>query len=561
MNKWFFRVVYVLLIFLLAVFSTRCREGQNFDLLIRNGKIIDGTGNPWFYGDVGIKGDTILAVGHLEGRTARRIIDARNLVVAPGFIDIHTHCDLGLGSLPTNSNSNYLTQGVTTVVTGNCGSGTFEIADTKSRWEKQGIGTNAALQVGFGTVRKAILGEEGRAPTPEELGKMKSLVRKAMKEGAWGMSTGLMYIPDRYASTEELLELVKIVAEFDGIFNSHQRNEEERLVEAVKETIRIGEITGVSINAAHFKAAGKNNFGKLIEATRLINEARSKGIDMTADMYPYDKAATAPLSSIFNIPRGMKLLADLEIKIADEKTPDSEKAQLAGQAANELAKVLADPEKRQQIRKLTLEGDPEKVNWVVVEGWHNFAIVSAQKNTALIGKIFSDLAQEQGRDPFDLAADLFREEKNDIVISVCVMSEDDMKYALPQDWLMISSDGESVRFGEGLVHPRNYGSFCRVLGKYVRDEKVLTLEQAVRKMTSLPARLLRLKDRGLLLKGYKADIVLFDAEKVKDNATYLQPHQYSSGLEWVLVNGQPAIENGRLLNILPGKVLLRTENR
>ncbi len=533
---------------------------KEFDILIIRGKIVDGTGNPWFYGDIGIIGETIAEVGNLKGKSSKKVINAQGMVVAPGFIDMHTHCDRGLSKPPTNSNLNYLTQGVTTVVVGNCGSGTYKIRETKERWEKQGIGTNAVPLVGFGTVRRDVLGEENRLPTEEELERMKALLRKGMEEGAWGMSTGLQYIPDRYASTEEIIALTRIVGEYGGIYTSHQRDEEEKLVEAVKETIRIGRETGVPVNAAHLKCAGKSNWGLMKEALRVINEARAAGIEITADMYPYDKAATTPLIAIFNIPKEMEPFPEIEKKI-QAATSSQEIKDLIELATDELVKALSEREKREKIKKLTLEGDPEKVNWVKTWGWHNFTIVSAKKNTSLIGKIFSDLAQEEKRDAFEIAADLLIEEKNDLIISLATMSEEEMELAMREEWLMFSSDGDAIPFGEGSVHPRNYGSFPRVLGKYVREEKILSLEEAVRKMTSLPAHLLRLKRRGMILEGFKADLVIFDPQKIRDNATYLNPHQYSGGVAYVLVNGELAIEEYEFTRSLKGKVLLLTENK
>ncbi|UCC38744.1 MAG: D-aminoacylase [Candidatus Aminicenantes bacterium] len=561
MKKRLFLIICTLGMVAFAFSLISCKAANDFDILIQNGKIVNGTGNPWFNGDVGIIGDTISEIGDLSGKTAAKVIDAKGLIVSPGFIDMHTHCDRGLGRESTNANLNYITQGVTTVVTGNCGSGTFKIRETKEAWEEKGIGTNAVMLTGFGAVRNDVIGVENRAPTPEELEKMRSILRQAMEEGAWGMSTGLQYIPDRYANTEEVIAMTKVVGEYDGIYTSHQRDEEEHLVEAVEETIRIGKETGVKVNAAHFKAAGKNNWGLLKEAVRLINGARAKGIYITADMYPYDKAATTPILAIFNVPKDAQYMKDIEEKLMDESTSPMERLKLFQQAADELAKALADKEKKAGIRKITIEGDPEKVNWVKTWGWHNFTIVSAKKNTHLIGKIISDLAQEQKRDAFDIIADLFIEEKNDLIISLCTMSEDDMKYAMQQDWLMISSDGSAVPFKAGSVHPRNYGSFPRILRKYVKEEKALTLEQGIRKMSSLPAHLLQMKDRGLVVEGFKADIVIFDPEKVMDNATYLEPHQYSSGMEYVLVNGKITIDNGEYNETLNGNVLLLTENK
>jgi len=561
MTKRFLLILCSLGMAFFAFSSCTNRTKANFDIIIKNGKIVDGTGNPWFYGDIGMVGDIIAEVCDLAGKKAAKTIDAKGLILSPGFIDLHTHCDMELGQQETKSNLNYITKGVTTVVTGNCGTGTFKIAETQAKWEKQGMGRNAVMLVGFGTVRNEVLGKENRAPTMEEIEKMKSILRHAMREGAWGISTGLQYIPDRYATTEEVIAMTKVVGEYGGVYTSHQRDEEEHLAEAVRETIRIGQETGVRVNSAHLKAAGKNNWRLMKEAVRLINDARARGIDITADMYPYDKAATTPILAIFNTPKDMQPFANIEKKLMEESILATERVKLFEQAADELGKALADRTKRQEIKKITIEGDPEKVNWVANWGWHNFSIVSAKKNTHLIGKIISDLAQAQQKDAFDIAADLFIEEKNDLIISLATMSEEDMKDAMKEDWLMISSDGSAVPYKTEHVHPRNYGSFPRVLGKYVREEKTLTLEEAIRKMSSLPAHFLQLKDRGLLLKGYKADIVVFDQGKVKDNATYLDPHQYSSGIEYVLINGKVSIEKGQYNNSLYGKVLLLTENK
>jgi N-acyl-D-aspartate/D-glutamate deacylase len=388
---------------------------------------------------------------------------------------------------------------------------------------------------------------------------MQDLVRQAMEGGAWGISTGLQYIPDRYADTEEVIALTRVVGEYGGIYTSHQRDEEAHLVEAVQETIRIGRETGVRVNAAHFKCAGKENWGLMNDAVRLINETRAAGTYITADMYPYDKAATTTLSALFNVPRDWEEFQEINEALDNSSTTAEERNRLIGEAADALAQALAEPQKRAAIKKLTEEGDPETVNWVKTWGWHNFTIVGAQQNTQLIGKIFSDLAQELNKDPFDIAADLFVQEKQDITISLCAMSEEEMKQAMQQDWLMFSSDGGAVPHDGGPVHPRNYGSFPRVLRKYVREEGTLTLEQAVRKMSSLPSSLLKLKNRGLLLTGCKADLVIFDPDEVRDNATYLDSHQYSSGMEYVVVNGQITIEAGQYNDGLHGKVLLLTD--
>jgi len=555
-------------------FTSSCNQtAVHYDILILNGRIIDGTGDSSFRGDIGIAGDTIVAVGDLSDKTADRIIDAEGLAIAPGFIDMHTHCDEGLGQVDSNVNLNYLIQGTTTVVTGNCGSGTFKIAETKAEWEKLGIGTNAVHLVGFGTIREAVMGREPREATLDEIEKMKSIVHQAMKEGAWGMSTGLEYIPDRYASTEEIIEVAKVIGEYGGVYASHQRNEFDRVPESTQETIRIAEEAGVRANVSHFKACRKDYWGTLKEAVKLINDARTRGIDIVADMYPYHYASGGPILPItrnagwapFHLPDDMEPFAGLREKMRDRSLPDSERQTLRGQYVEELAKALADKSQREQIRKSVLEGEPHKPSSVALAGWDSYLVTVAKKNAHLIGKILSDIAKEQNRDPFDVVADLVIDEP-DLYVACGVMSEDDMKYAMEQDWLMFSSDGDAVPVLKGedkprIGHPRAFGSQARVLRKYVREEKVLTLENAVRKMTSLPASFLAMEDRGKIKEGYKADIVIFDPETVRDNSTHSDAHQYSTGTEYVLVNGEISIENGEYNGVLNGKVLLLTENQ
>jgi N-acyl-D-amino-acid deacylase len=549
-----------------------CKSGE-FDILVKNGKIIDGTGNPWFYGNIGITGDTIVEIGDLSGRTAATTIDAKGLAVSPGFIDVHTHCDGGLGRPDANANLNYLIQGTTTVVTGNCGGGTFKIAETKAKWENQGIGTNAVHLVGYGDVRRSVMGVEPRDPTPEELDKIKEIVRQAMKEGAWGMSTGLEYIPGRYAATEEIIEVTKVVAEFGGVYASHQRNEFDRVPESTQETVRIAEETGVRANVSHFKVCRKDYWGKMKEAVKLINDARTRGVYVVADMYPYHYASGGRILPIarnagwapFHLPDDMEPFAELRKKMRDRNLPDSEREKLKEQYVDELAKALADKSKREQIRKSVLKGEPHRPSAVALAGWDSYLVTIAEKNTHLIGKILSDIAKEQKRDPFDLAADLVIDEP-DLYVACGVMSEDDMKYAMKEDWLMFSSDGDASPILKEtdvprIGHPRAFSSQARVLRKFVREENLLTLENAVKKMTSLPASFLQLKDRGLLMRGYKADIAIFDPETVRDNATHSDARQYSTGTEYVLVNGKISIENGEYDGALNGKLLLLTENK
>ncbi len=546
---------------------------KDFDILIVNGTIVDGSGKLGFLGDIGISGDTIVAVGDLSGKTAQRTIDAENRVVSPGFIDMHTHCDGGLGEQESCANLNYLIQGTTTVVTGNCGGGISKIAETKAEWESQGIGTNAVHLIGFGDVRQAVMGNEPRDPTPQELEEMKAIVRQAMKEGAWGMSTGLEYIPDMYATTEEIIAVTRVVAEFGGVYASHQRNEVARVPDATRETIRIAEETGARVNISHLKICGKNNWGMMDEVIQVINGARNSGIAITADMYPYDKAATGPLIAIttnsgwscFRLPEETEPFAALREKMKDKMLTEEERPELKRQYIEELEKALSDKDKREEIRKSVLFGVPHNPSPIAVSGWDSYAVVAAKKNTHLIDKILSDLALEQQREAFDIAAELVVEEP-DLYLSCGALSEEDMKRLMTHDWLMFSSDGGAYPVPEKTDsprpgHPRSFGSQTRVLRKYVREDKVLSLEEAVRKMTSLPAQFLRLKDRGLLMEGYKADVIVFDPQTVRDNASYENPKQYSTGTDFVLVNGEISVEHGKYTGSRRGKLLLLTENR
>lgn len=557
--------VLIVVVFSFAVCS-KIDVGK-YDILVKNGKIIDGTGNPWFHGDIGIRGDTIVEIGDLSGKTAVKTIDARGMAVSPGFIDMHTHCDYGLDRPDSKANLNYLIQGTTTVVTGNCGdSVSLKVAETKKKWEGQGIGTNVVFLVGHGTIRRAVMEEEPREAKREEIEKMQAVLRRSMKEGAWGMSTGIEYIPGRYSNTEEIIELTKVVGEFGGIYTSHMRDESTRIIEAIEETIRIGEETGVPVNIAHFKVCGKDIWGLLKDAVKVVNDARARGIYITADQYPYVQSApVGPIISIAKVPEDMEPLAEIRKKMRDRNLLDAEREKLREQYVDELKKALSDKSKKEQIKKFTLEGLPDDPSDIALWGWHNYTILVAEKNTHLMGKNISDLAREQKRDAFDLVVDMILDEP-DLLYSGGSMSEDDLQYALRQDWVMVSSDGDASPIIKKTDkprrgHPRDYGSQTKVLRKYVREEKILTLENAIRKMTSLPASFLQMKDRGMLSGGYKADIVIFDPETVRDNSTYADAHQYSSGVEYVILNGKISIENGEYNDALNGKVLLLTENK
>ncbi|TSA36627.1 MAG: hypothetical protein D4R64_07120 [Porphyromonadaceae bacterium] len=512
------------------------------DILIKNATVVDGTGSIGFKADIGILGDKIIRIEPDITLKAKKIIDAKGKVVAPGFIDIHTHCDEGLDQKETRGNLNYLMQGTTSVVTGNCGDGTGDIGEWAALLESQGIGTNALPLTGFGWLRIQAMGRDDRTPKPEELQKMKELLKKSMLTGSWGLSTGLQYVPQKYAKTAEIIELAKVMHETGGIYATHLRSEEDELVPATQEAIRISREAGVPLNIAHLKANGRNNWPAMAEVIHLVEDAQAGGMTITADMYPYDKSATTPLWTV--------LLAPEELKIATVK--DMQRALRDG-----LTPASAGAGSRDTIRKLTEKGVTGQTNWVAKGGWNYFSIVNAPKNPELVNRMFIDLAKEQNTTPFDVAADLVISEGEDIIISFSTMNEENLKLQMVRPWVMFSSDGYAVNPKDKGVHPRNYGSQVRVLRKYVREDKVLTLEQAVHKMTGLPASAIDLKDRGLVRLGWKADLVIFDPSRVNDPATYLDPHRYAEGIEVVILNGQTVLENGKFLGIFAGRVVRR----
>lgn len=535
-----------------------------FDLLIENGKIVDGTGNPWYYGDVGIVGDTIVEIGDLSGRAADRTIDAEGLVVGPGFIDMHTHVDDAFDRPGSSAILNYLIQGVTTVRPGADGSSSHRIAEIKARWEENGMGTNAALTVGFNVVRREVMGEDFlRSPTSGELEQMRSLVRQAMREGAWGISTGLEYEGLHiYATTEEVIQVTRPVAEFGGIYISHMRDEAAHLLDAIREIIRISEEVGVPVNVTHFKATGKKNWGLMKDAVQLINDARARGVTITADQYPFDQSAPIGfITDLIDVPQDMEPFAELRERRRNRDLSPEQRDPLRREFVEELQKALTDESRRERLRESTYEQREANPSSVARWGWHDFRIKVAVENAHLIDKNLLELVEEQGRDGFDIVADLVLNEP-DILFASGSMSQNDTRLAMVQPWLMTSSDGggfpiieEGARPVRG--HPRSFASQSILLRKFVREEKLLSLEDAVRKMTSLPAQFLGMRDRGLLLEGYVADIAIFDPDSIQDHATYADSRRYATGVKYVIVNGNLSVENGEFNGTLNGKVLLK----
>ena len=504
-----------------------------FDVLITGAKVIDGSGGPWFYGDVGIKGDTIAAVGLLPDATAAVRVDARGLAVAPGFIDIHSHGRRGIFTVPTAEN--YLREGVTTIIEGPDGSSPLPLAPFLERVAKTPVSINFATFVGQGTIRQQVIGLANRKATPDEIGKMKELAAQAMRDGAFGLSTGLFYVPGNYTPTEEVIELAKVVGRMGGIHISHMREEAAHVLDSVRETIRIGQEGGLPTQITHHKIIGKQNWGQSVESLKLVEEARARGVDVTIDQYPYTASSTG-ISALF-----------------------PQWALEGGQRS--LQERLSAPDQRARIKATIVDnitfdrggGDPK-----------NIAIANCGFDRGLAGKNLAEITQARGVQPtIDNAAEsaIELQLKGGCSAVYHAISEDDVVRILRSPYTMIASDGEIPVFGQAAPHPRSYGTFARVLGVYVREKHVLTLEEAVRRMSGYPAQRLKIWDRGLLRPGMKADVVVFDPRTIADRATYERPHQYSAGVRDVLVNGRFVLRDEQVTADRPGRVLYGPAHR
>jgi len=532
-------------------------EEPRYDLLIVNGHILDGSGSPWFEGSIAVKDGKISAVGRLPNGTARRVIDAGGLTVAPGFIDLHSHSDFTL--LVDGNAESKIRQGVTTEILGESESAgpilghavpEFDkeisryglsrdwttLGEYFARVERQGTAVNIASYVGSGQVRMDVMGNVDRAPTAEEMKKMKDLVEQAMREGALGLSSGLIYPPNSFASTDELIELAKVAAAYGGIYTSHIRGEGNHWKQALDEAIEIGEKARLPVHILHFKIDGQANWGKMAQQITEVQAARDRGVDITVNQYPYIASMTG-----------------LEMCIPPKY--------LEGTSEQEVER-LKDPKVRTEIRQAIADGLPgwEANEVKSVGGWHGVLVASLQKpeNKRYEGKRMDEVAQEMGKDPLDALCDLLISEGGSAEAVYFSMSESDVDLAMKQPWLGVGSDGTAVSPAMtfiGKPHPRFYGTFPRVLGVYVREKKVLTLPDAVRKMTSFPAQITGLTDRGLLRPGMAADITIFDPGRVSDEATFQKPLQYPIGILYVVVNGAVVIDQGQHTGAKPGHVL------
>lgn len=512
---------------LLLVACTAALLPAQYDVLIRNGRVIDGAGNPWYRADVAIKGDTIAAVAAMPAATAARIIDAGGRVVAPGFIDAHTHARRGIVDVPTAEN--YIRQGVTTLIEGNDGSSPLPLKEFLDKIAARGVSVNFASFVGQGSIRREIVGLANRRASAEEIDKMKALVRRAMEDGALGLSTGLFYVPGNYTPTEEVIELARVAGEMGGIYISHMRNEADGLLDSVRETIAIGEKGHLPSQITHHKAVGKANWGRSADTLKLVEQARARGVDVTIDQYPYTASSTG--------------LTGLVPQWAQEGGEQEMRKRFEDSATR--ARIKADM--ASNIRENRGGGDPK-----------NVVLANCAFDTSLNGKDLAELTRRSGKDPTaenaaDTAIGILSRGSCQTVYHA--IDEADVERIMKYPWTMIGSDGEVPIFGKGVLHPRSYGTFARVLGVYVRERKILTLEDAIRKMSSFPAQRLGLTDRGLLRPGMKADVVIFDPATVADRAVFGNPHQYAAGFSHVIVNGELIIDDGRVTERRPGRVL------
>lgn len=512
----------------LATLISKTLSAQTLDVLIKNGKIIDGTGNSWYYGDVGIKEGKIVAVGSLQNLNTSRVIDAKGLVVAPGFIDVHAHIEGAEAANPTANN--FIYDGVTTVVTGNCGGSNLEIGSYFSRMDSLKTSINIASLIGHNTVRRAVMGEAQRDPTPAELAQMEALVEQAMKEGAVGISTGLIYVPGTYSKTSEVLALSKAAARFGGVYASHIRNEGDGVADAVNEAISIGREAGMPVEISHFKVTYKPNWGRSVETIGLVEQARKEGLDVTVDQYPY---------------------------VASSTTLDTTVPSWAFSGGRDsLHARLSDAAMRLKIKKEMVASLKKKK----LKNYDYALVARYAPDTTFNGKTISQINVLKGRKakPMEEAETILEmvEAVNRTQMVYFSMDEKDLVRIMQYPFNMFASDAGIARFGAGMPHPRAYGTNARVLGRYVRDQKVIRLEEAIRRMTSLPAQKFKLRDRGLLLPGMAADVVVFDEATVSDAAEFVNPHAYSKGFAYVLVNGEVTVSEGKHTGVRNGKTLM-----
>jgi len=498
----------------------------DFDLLIKGARVVDGTGNPWYHADVGVVDGKIAAVGSLGELSATRVVEARDLVLAPGFIDVHTHVEDEVENFPDAAN--FLRDGVTTIVTGNCGGSKTDLAAFFERLEKLGLGPNVASLVGHNSVRRKVMGSENRPAEAAEITKMQELVDTAMRDGAVGLSTGLIYVPGTYAGTDEVIALAEIAARHGGVYATHMRSEGLKVLEAIAEAIQVGRQARIPVEISHFKISSPRMWGRADEIIALVENARIEGVDVVVDQYPYEWSSTKLATTLPSWARsgGQERLVE---RLRDPAT----RTKIAGEMAD----------------RLETEGYPDYSYAVVATcGWDH----------SIEGKRIPEINAIKGRQPGvsnEIETILELMEAGGAKMIFHKMSGSDVEHILLYTNTAVASDGRVIEQGAGVPHPRSYGTNARVLAEFVGRKKLLSLEDAVRRMTSLPARTFGFQNRGLIRVGSAADLVLFDPERVADTATLTEPHSYSVGFALVLVNGSVVVENDALTGQRPGAVL------
>ena len=505
--------------------ATSAPQEKPYDLLITNARVVDGSGNPWYRADIGIKSGHIAAIGRLAPNQAIKTIDAANQIVAPGFIDVHTHVE-SIYSLPAAEN--FVRMGVTTLVTGNCGGSATNIGEFLGRIKEKPLAVNLATLIAHGSVRRQAMGTEDRAPTPEEMKQMELLVEQAMKDGAVGLSTGLIYVPGTYAKTDEIVGLARIVSRYGGVYATHMRSEGEFVADAIRESIQIGEQANLPVEISHFKISSKKLWGQTPMTIGLVRSARERGLMITVDQYAYTASSTS----------------------LDSRLP----TWLRAGGLTEAKKRLADQATRERVRKEMKEG-------LKRSGFKDYGyamVASYDPDPSFNGKSIAEITKQvtgKGDVSHQIDQMIAMYEAGGASMVYHGMSEDDVQRIMREAFTMIASDSGVRQVDESIPHPRGYGNNVRVLGRYVRDLHLLSLEDAIRKMTSLPAQTFGFRDRGLLREGFAADLVIFDEKTVADRATFEKPHQFPAGISSVIVNGELVFTGEAMTNARPGMAL------
>jgi len=596
----FFRAFICLFIFSISLTTLIHSEisGADYDVLIRGGRVLDGSGKEAIQADVAVKDGRIVKVGVSIRGSADKMIDASGLIVTPGFIDLHTHVEKGMHYPENRACFNYLKQGVTTVIVGQCGSNGWPMvekaSDQMARWSSEGIGPNAALLAGHNDVRRIVMGRENRAPTPEELSRMRALVKEAMEQGAYGFSTGLVYEPGSFGDTDEVIALVAEITPYGGIYHTHIRNEEDRLTEAVKEAIEICEKTGAATHISHFKAIGKPYWGSVKEACALIEAAQARGLKITADQYPYRYHSNNPYTSLipaeaWAIPDNLNFIHGEDITSIFEHLRDSELIALYakttpftpindhhrrfldelprdrlvnmvarqfinagsfyslqdGRARMFFLQKMKDPETASEIRASIGKRIEEE------SGAENI-IIAVCVEDELEGKSIAQVAEMKGMSAEDVAIELELMGAKVVPMNMC---EEDIEYIMKKDWVGTGSDGVAPFYGIGETHCRSYSTFLHKIKKYSLERKAVSLPHVIRSQTSLPASIMGWDDRGMIEEGYKADIALIDLNGIKTPTSIRNPHCYSEGVSYLLVNGETVIDGGEWTGALPGEII------